>query len=323
MKPTLQVTDLRTHIYLRSHVLKPVDGVSFNIAPGRILGLVGESGSGKSTVGYSVMRMIDPPGRVAGGSVEFNGTNILDLDDAEMRRLRGNRIAMVFQDPMMTLNPVLTIGTQMMETIAAHETIGKMQARDRCVHALELVGIPAPAERLKAYPHQMSGGMRQRVSIAIALLHEPGLIIADEPTTALDVTVQAQILSEVQKLAQDRGTAFLWITHDLSVVSGLADDVAVMYAGKIVEQGRTIDVLRNPQHPYTRGLIGSIPSGTAQGEMLTPIPGSAPNLTRLPQGCAFEPRCPHRLPQCASAVPPQSAGTGRALACFNPLVDAR
>lgn len=223
----------------------------------------------------------------------------------------------------MTLNPVMTVGSQMLEAVFAHKKMSRKDAFERCVASLAAVGIPAPEERMAVYPHQMSGGMRQRVSIAIALLHEPQLIIADEPTTALDVTVQAQILSEVQKLAENRGTAFLWITHDLSVVSSLADDVAVMYAGRIVEHGATGNVLRDPWHPYTRGLIDSLPSGVSQGEKLVPIPGAAPNLAALPVGCAFAQRCPRRQEICNHQIPPQVQEGGRSLRCFYPLQGQR
>lgn len=321
--PTLQVENLETTIALAVGPLKPVDDVSFTIQPGKILGLVGESGSGKSTVGFSLMKMLDPPGRLSGGRILFNSTDIAGYDEPQMRKIRGNRIAMIFQDPMMTLNPVMTIGSQMLEAVFAHKKMTKKAAFERCVASLAAVGIPAPEERMAVYPHQMSGGMRQRVSIAIALLHEPDLIIADEPTTALDVTVQAQILSEVQKLAENHGTAFLWITHDLSVVSSLADDVAVMYAGRIVEQGATENVLREPWHPYTRGLIDSLPSGVSQGEKLVPIRGATPNLAALPRGCAFAQRCARRQEICSRTSPEQVQEDGRLLRCFHPLRDQR
>ena len=249
--PALEVRDLRTHFFTRAGVVKAVDGVSFSVEPGRVLGLVGESGSGKTVTGFSLLGLVDPPGRIAGGSILFRGHDLTKLSEAEMRDLRGNRIAMIFQDPMMTLNPVLRIDTQMIETVKAHAKVSTAEARARSRDALGLVGIPSPEERLSAYPHQFSGGMRQRVAIAIALLHRPDLIVADEPTTALDVTIQAQILFEVQKLCATQGTAMIWITHDLSVVAGLADDIAVMYAGRIVETGPVAQVLDRPMHPYT------------------------------------------------------------------------
>ncbi|MDT8261780.1 ABC transporter ATP-binding protein, partial [Roseomonas sp. DSM 102946] len=234
---TLEVRDLQTHFFTRAGVIKAVDGVSFSVGRGRVLGLVGESGSGKSVTGFSIMRLVDPPGRVVGGHVLFQGRDLATIPEEEMRQLRGNRIAMIFQDPMMTLNPVLRIDTQMIETLQAHEKISREDARQRARDTLGMVGIPSPDERLKSYPHQFSGGMRQRVAIAIALLNRPELIVADEPTTALDVTIQGQILAEVQKLAANTGTSLIWITHDLSVVAGLADDLAVMYAGRVVEYG--------------------------------------------------------------------------------------
>jgi peptide/nickel transport system ATP-binding protein len=238
-----------------------------------------------------------------------------------MRSLRGRNLAMIFQDPMMTLNPVLRIDTQMIEAVSAHEKVSEKAARARSAEALALVGIPSPEERLSSYPHQFSGGMRQRVAIAIALLHRPALIIADEPTTALDVTIQSQILAEVQKLAREHGTALVWITHDLAVVAGLADRVAVMYAGRIVEQGSVDEVLDAPIHPYTHGLIGSVPGGALHGARLRQIPGSTPSLGRLPPGCAFEPRCERALPACRAGQPPVSQmPDGRAYRCVNPLI---
>ena len=285
--PTLEVRDLSTHFETRAGVVRAVDGVSFTVSSGQVLGLVGESGSGKSVTGFSIIGLVDPPGRIAGGSILFKGRDLTKLTEPELRDLRGNRIAMIFQDPMMTLNPVLRIDTQMMETVFAHAKVSATEARQRSRDALGMVGIPSPDERLRAYPHQFSGGMRQRVAIAIALLHRPDLIIADEPTTALDVTIQAQILAEVQKLAREAGTALIWITHDLSVVAGLADDIAVMYAGRIVETGRVATVLDRPMHPYTHGLIGSVPSRNRRGSRLRQIPGMTPSLLNLPVGCAF------------------------------------
>ncbi|MCS6891394.1 MAG: ABC transporter ATP-binding protein, partial [Rhodovarius sp.] len=240
---TLEVRHLRTHFFTRAGVVKAVEDVSFSVGRGKVLGLVGESGSGKSVTGFSIIGLVDPPGRIVSGEVIFQGRNLVGLPEEEMRRLRGNRIAMIFQDPMMTLNPVLRIDTQMIETVLAHSDVSREEARQRARDALGMVGIPSPEERLQAYPHQFSGGMRQRVAIAIALLHRPDLIIADEPTTALDVTIQGQILAEVQKLTATIGTSLIWITHDLSVVAGLADDIAVMYAGRIVEYGPVEQVL--------------------------------------------------------------------------------
>ena len=288
---TIEVRNLSTHFFTRAGVVKAVEGVSFAVAPGKVLGLVGESGSGKTVTGFSIIGLVDPPGRVVAGEVLFQGRNLVGMREPELRALRGNRIAMIFQDPMMTLNPVLRVDTQMIETVQAHQKVDRETARQRARDTLGMVGIPSPDERLKSYPHQFSGGMRQRVAIAIALLHRPDLIIADEPTTALDVTIQGQILAEVQKLAATTGTSIIWITHDLSVVAGLADEIAVMYAGRIVEQGPVDAVLDTPFHPYTHGLIGSVPSRNQRGVPLRQIPGTTPSLMSLPPGCAFKTRC--------------------------------
>ena len=255
----LDVRDLQVHFFTDAGVVKAVDGVDFSLGEGEVLGLVGESGSGKTVTGFSILRLVDPPGRLVGGQILFKGTDLAHLSAREMQHLRGNRIAMIFQDPMMTLNPVLRIDTQMIEAVRAHERVSAKAALARAVDALARVGIPSPEERLNSYPHQFSGGMRQRVAIALALLNGPDLIVADEPTTALDVTIQSQILAEVQELARETGTALIWITHDLAVVAGLADHIAVMYAGRIVERGGTDAVLGAPAHPYTEGLLGSIP----------------------------------------------------------------
>ena len=306
--PVLDVRGLRTHFFTARGVVRAVDDVSLALQPGEILGLVGESGSGKSMTGFSILGLVDPPGRIVGGQVLFKGEDLLAMDARRLRRLRGDRIAMVFQDPMMTLNPVLRIDTQMIETLQAHQRIGHAAARERALRALADVGIAAPAERLAAYPHQFSGGMRQRVAIAIALLNRPDLIIADEPTTALDVTIQGQILALVQKLCREHRTSLIWITHDLSVVAGLADRIAVMYAGRIVESGPVDAVLARPLHPYTEGLLGAIPALHARGEPLHPIPGNPPSLADLPAGCAFADRCPHAFAACRVAPPDVDAG---------------
>jgi peptide/nickel transport system ATP-binding protein len=319
--PTLEVRNLRTHFFTRAGVVKAVDGVSFSVARGKVLGLVGESGSGKSVTGFSVIGLVDPPGRVVEGEILFQGRNLATLREEEMRSLRGNRIAMIFQDPMMTLNPVLRVDTQMIETVQAHEKVSRAEARARARDALGMVGIPSPDERLQSYPHQFSGGMRQRVAIAIALLHRPDLIIADEPTTALDVTIQGQILAEVQKLAATTGTALIWITHDLSVVAGLADDIAVMYAGRIVEGGPVSGVLDAPLHPYTVGLIGSVPSRNRRGEPLRQIPGMTPSLLKLPPGCAFRARCPRAAEACLDEPVLRPLGAGREVRCVNPHLE--
>jgi peptide/nickel transport system ATP-binding protein len=316
--PTLDVRNLRTHFFTSEGVVPAVDDVSFAVDAGRILGLVGESGSGKSVTGFSIMGLIDAPGRIVGGSILYKGHDIVKMSEREWRQLRGNRIAMVFQDPMMTLNPVLRIDTQMIETVQAHLSVSGAEARSRARDALGMVGIPSPEERLSAYPHQFSGGMRQRVAIAIALLLRPDLIIADEPTTALDVTIQAQILSEVQKLAAQRGTALIWITHDLSVVAGLADDIAVMYAGRIVETGDVDNVLDRPLHPYTVGLVGCVPSANRRGEKLRQIPGMTPNLLNLPAGCSFRLRCSRASGECNTPPPWVARRPEGGALCFHP-----
>jgi peptide/nickel transport system ATP-binding protein len=316
--PTLEVRGLRTHFFTRAGVLPAVDDVSFTLQRGRILGLVGESGSGKSVTGFSIMGLVDPPGRVVGGEILFQGRDLTRMKPRELRTLQGNRIAMIFQDPMMTLNPVLRVDVQMMEAVRAHSGASRAEARDRARETLGAMGIPSPEERLLAYPHQLSGGMRQRVAIAIAMLHRPDLIIADEPTTALDVTIQAQILSEVQKLARQTGTALIWITHDLSVVAGLADDIAVMYAGRIVEQGPVDDVLDRPLHPYTSGLIGSLPGNNKRGQRLRQIPGMTPSLLDLPTGCAFSTRCPRVSDLCQARPETTQPAPHRLLRCFHP-----
>jgi len=319
--PLLEVDGLRTHFFTRAGVVKAVDDVSFAVRKGEVMGLVGESGSGKSMTGYSIMGLIDPPGRIVDGAIRLNGRDLRALSAEEMRQLRGNRIAMIFQDPMMTLNPVLSVAAQMIETIVAHGSASRHEALERSRAALVKVGIPSPDERLAAYPHQFSGGMRQRVAIAIALLNDPDLIIADEPTTALDVTIQGQILFEMQKLTRETGAAMIWITHDLSVVAGLADRVCVMYAGRIVEQGSVYDVLTSPRHPYTQGLLDSVPSRSVRGARLRQIPGMPPSVLDLPPGCAFRERC-NRATEICAATPemlPAVAG-GHGARCHHPLV---
>ncbi len=318
--PVLSVRNLVTEFDTRAGTVTAVDGVSLDVGPGEVLGIVGESGSGKTITGFSILGLIDKPGRIAGGEVLLNGQDLRTLPEAAMQKLRGDRIAMIFQDPMMTLNPVLRIDTQMVETIRAHRDVSPARARDMAAEALGLVGIPSPVERLRTYPHEMSGGMRQRVVIAIALMLEPDLIIADEPTTALDVTIQSQILSEMQRLLAARKTALIWITHDLTVVAGLAHRVAVMYAGRIVETGPVDDLLDRPAHPYTQGLISSIPSSVPRGERLVPIKGMTPSLISLPRGCAFAPRCPRASETCHNARPEaEDISEARSLRCFHPL----
>jgi peptide/nickel transport system ATP-binding protein len=318
MKPLLEVRDLKTHFFTRAGVVKAVDGVSFSLATGQVLGLVGESGSGKSVTGYSILGLVDPPGRVVEGSVLFEGRDLAKLSADEMQAVRGRRISMVFQDATATLNPVLSVGDQMLLAVQAHERISNRAAKALMIETLAKVGIPDPASRIKAYPHQLSGGMRQRVAIAIALLHRPALIIADEPTTALDVSVQAQIIHEMRELVRRSDTAMIWITHDLATVSSLADHIMVMYAGKMVEAGPTRAILKDPRHPYTRGLLGSVPSRNPRGVDLPQIPGSTPSLLKLGQGCAFAPRCAFATDACTTA-PPSLAEGSRALRCHNPV----
>ena len=317
MTRVLEVSGLKTHFFMHAGVVKAVDGVDFTVSKGEVMGLVGESGSGKSITGFSIIGLIDPPGRIVEGSIRFNGEEIANAPEQRLKSLRGNRISMIFQDPMMTLNPVLRVDTQMIEAILAHEKVSRQTAWEMSRDALGLVGIPSPEERLRAYPHQLSGGMRQRVAIATAFLNKPDLIIADEPTTALDVTIQAQIIHEAQKLIRQTGTAMIWITHDLAVVAGLADSISVMYAGRIVEQGGIDDVIDRPLHPYTVGLLGSVPTANRRGQRLFQIEGMTPNVLALPEGCAFGPRCHARNAACA-ARPPIEAVAGRQLRCFNP-----
>jgi peptide/nickel transport system ATP-binding protein len=317
--PLLKVDGLRMHFFTKAGVVKAVDDVSFCVERGRILGLVGESGSGKSMTGYSILGLIDPPGRIVSGSILFNGTDLTRLDAASWRRLRGNRIAMIFQDPMMTLNPVLRIDTQITEAIRAHADVSRESALARAREVLSRVGIASPDERLRAYPHQFSGGMRQRVAIAIALVNGPDLLIADEPTTALDVTIQGQILFEMQKLCRESGTALIWITHDLSVIAGLADDVCVMYAGRFVESGSVAEVIDRPLHPYTRGLVDSVPSRNARGRPLRQIPGMTPSLLSLAPGCPFRERCSFASARCAQSPEITEPAPGRRLRCFHPV----
>jgi len=318
MSALLAVENLVTHFAARSGLVKAVDGVSFHLDAGEIVGLVGESGSGKTVTGFSLLGLVDAPGRIVGGSIKLEGRELVGLPQAELRKLRGRRIAMVFQDPSATLNPVLTIGTQMRLALEAHERVGATAARDRAADLLARVGIPDARRRLETYPHQLSGGMRQRVAIAIALLNRPSLIVCDEPTTALDVSIQAQILAQMKALAADFGTALIWISHDLATVSALASRILVMYAGRIVEEGPTGEVLRKPAHPYTQGLLDSLPSIAAPGEDLRQIPGSTPSLANLPEGCAFAPRCAFADAACKSAPATRRTAT-RAVRCHHPL----
>jgi peptide/nickel transport system ATP-binding protein len=317
--PLLQVDGLRMHFFTKAGVVKAVDDVSFRVGRGEILGLVGESGSGKSMTGYSILGLVDPPGRIVEGRIVFDGTDLTRLDAAAWRRIRGNRIAMIFQDPMMTLNPVLRIDTQIVEAVLAHADVSRESALARAREALVKVGIASPDERLLAYPHQFSGGMRQRVAIAIALVNGPDLIIADEPTTALDVTIQGQILFEMQKVCRESGTALIWITHDLSVIAGIADEVCVMYAGRFVESGTVADVLDRPLHPYSQGLVNSVPSRNERGRPLHQIPGMTPSLLSLGPGCPFRERCASATASCLDSPAVTEPAPGRRLRCFHPL----
>jgi len=314
---TLEIRGLTTQFTGKGWTARAVDGIDLDVRKGEILGLVGESGSGKSVTGFSIMGLIDPPGEVVAGSIRLDGEELSGKTDAQMARLRGNRLAMIFQDPLMTLNPVLRIDTQMVEAIRLHRKMPKREALALAEKGLAEVGIPSPAARLKNYPHELSGGMRQRVAIAIALLNEPDLIIADEPTTALDVTIQAQILYLVQKLARERGTSLIWITHDLGVAAELADRIAVMYAGRIVEEGPADEVLDRPKHPYTDGLLKSLPEGQAPKGRLYQISGMTPSLTSLPPGCPFAPRCENATALCQTAPEERTFGEVR-FRCHHP-----
>jgi peptide/nickel transport system ATP-binding protein len=317
--PAIEVIDLKTHFFTKAGVVKAVDGVSFSVAKGKIMGLVGESGSGKTVTGFSILGLVDPPGRVVSGSIKIEGQEVVGLAPRALQSIRGRKVSMIFQDPMMTLNPVLRIDTQMTEAILAHEKVSMKAARARACEALEKVGIPAAAERLKSHPHQLSGGMRQRVAIATALLNRPAVIIADEPTTALDVTIQAQILAEIRTLAAEFGTAIVWITHDLSVVAGLVDDIAVMYAGRIVERGAVDDVLDKARHPYTQGLLNSVPQiGQTRGR-LHQFPGMTPSLLNLPQGCSVQPRCARSTERCRIAPELLAENGTHFVSCHHPL----
>jgi oligopeptide transport system ATP-binding protein len=316
--PLLAVTDLRTYFHTRSGIYRAVDGVSFSVERGETLGIVGESGSGKSVTCYSIMGLVpSPPGRIESGSAVFDGTDLLRCPPREARAIRGKRVAMIFQDPMTSLNPYLRISEQVMEPLLIHEHVSRKQALARALAMLEAVGINDAAKRIHYYPHQFSGGMRQRVMIAMALITRPELLIADEPTTALDVTVQAQILDLIRQLQRELGMAVIFITHDLGVVSGLCDRVQVMYAGRIVETAPTSALFRTPRHPYTRALQQSIPALQPKGAELFTIPGMPPDLSRPLPGCAFAPRCSFALEPCRTETPAlRESAPGRADACL-------
>jgi oligopeptide/dipeptide ABC transporter ATP-binding protein len=301
--PLLAVRDLRTYFHTFSGTVKAVDGVTFEIGQGEVMGLVGESGGGKSVVGFSILGLIDSPGRIEAGEILLNGKNLAAASEAELREVRGREISMVFQDPMTSLNPLHSVGRQMDEVLRLHTDLDAKARHAACVEMLESVGISRAAERLKAYPHQFSGGMRQRVVIAIALLARPRLIIADEPTTALDVTIQSQILKLMRAQIAEKGASMILITHDLAVVSEMADHITVLYCGKVVERGRTRDLINAPAHPYTRGLIDSIPDTAHRQDRLRQIPGTVPDIRNLPKGCNFRDRCPRAQALCAEQEP--------------------
>jgi peptide/nickel transport system ATP-binding protein len=314
--PLLEVRNLRIEFPTRRGTLVAVDDVSFSIAPGEVLGVVGESGAGKSLTGAAIIGLLEPPGRIASGEVKLNGLRIDRLPYEEMRKVRGREIGAIFQDPLTSLNPLYTVGQQLTETITTHLHMSQAQARARAIALLAATGIPAPERRIDHYPHQFSGGMRQRVVIALALAADPKLVIADEPTTALDVSIQAQIIALLKSLCREKQTAVMLVTHDMGVIAETADRVAVMYAGRIVEIGPVADVIHRPQHPYTVGLMGSIPSMATQAERLTQIDGTMPRLTAIPPGCAFHPRCTQAFDRCLRDRPDlMAAGTSRA-ACW-------
>lgn len=318
-QPILTVRGLHVEFSIRHGVVEPIQGVDLSLKAGEILGLVGESGSGKSVFAKALMRILPDTGRVSKGVIEFAGNSILALEGSALSALRGDRIAMIFQDPMATLNPVMRIDAQMMEAIQSHYPVSNKQARKRCLDALIKVGISSPSERLRSYPHQLSGGMRQRIGIATALLNKPDMILADEATTALDVTIQAQILFEVRKLCEENNTALIWVSHDLAVVSGIADRIAVMYAGRIVEIGPTRDIVTHPHHPYTQGLINSVPEEAEPGQPLSQIRGLMPSPTQLPTGCAFHPRCGQASKLCQQQRPDDTQIGQSLLKCHHPL----
>ena len=312
----LEVKDLRVEFPTRRGVLTALNGVSFSIAPGEVLGVVGESGAGKSMTGAAIIGLLEPPGRIAGGEILLEGRRIDNLPLAEMRKIRGKRIGAIFQDPLTTLNPLYTVGRQLVETMQAHLPLSDAEARQRAIGWLEQVGIPAAAQRIDAYPHQFSGGMRQRVVIALALCAEPQLVVADEPTTALDVSIQAQIIALLKRLAREQRTAIMLVTHDMGVIAETADRVAVMYAGRIIEIGPVRQVVRHAQHPYTAGLMASIPPLDRKVDRLAQIDGSMPRLNAIPPGCPFSPRCPSVFERCRVARPELMPAGATDAACW-------
>jgi len=312
----LDVQGLHTHFRTRAGVVKAVDGISFDIAPGASLGIVGESGSGKTVTSLSIMRLVEPPGFIAAGRILFQGRDMVGLSEREIRGIRGGEICLVFQDPMTALNPVYTVGAQVAEALLAHQDLSRAAARERVIELFRLVGISAPERRVDEYPHKLSGGMRQRVTIAMALANEPRLLILDEPTTALDVTIQAQILDLVRGLRERVNTAVLLITHDIGVVSELCEQVVVMYGGRIMERGTVAQITAAPKHPYTRGLLASMPTRAIRGQRLAAIGGAVPNSLRMPPGCPFQPRCREAMDMCAADPGLRDPGDGRRVACW-------
>ncbi len=315
--PLLEVAGLHTHFTTYRGLLPAVDGVSLTVRRGETLAIVGESGCGKSVSALSVMRLVRRPGRIVGGRVVFDGQDLLRTPESRMRQIRGGRVAMVFQDPLSTLNPAFSVENQVAESLRVHGVTRGRETRERCVELLEAMGIPAPRQRLPNFPHELSGGMRQRVMLAIAVSCEPELLIADEPTTALDVTIQAQIMDLLARLKQERKLAIILITHDLGIVSQFCDRAVVMYAGKVVEQALVSELLQKPLHPYTQGLLRCVPRLGRPSAPITPIDGSVPDMVALPPGCRFAPRCPHVMDRCREAVPPLFLqGADRTVRCY-------
>ena len=313
----LEVKNLKTYFRTRAGIVKAVDDVSFSVSSGKTLGIVGESGSGKTISSMSIMQLVPmPPGEIVGGEIWYNGQDLLKLSKSEMRKIRGNEIAMIFQEPMTSLNPVYTIGNQICEVITLHQKVSKREAKDKAIEMLRLVEIPNPEKRINEYPHQLSGGMRQRAMIAMALSCNPGLLICDEPTTALDVTIQAQVLDLINTLKTKVGSAIIMITHALGVIAEVADEVIVMYCGKIMEQADVYSLFENPKHPYTQGLMNSIPSLEGAKEKLTPIPGMVPKLTDIPDGCVFHPRCSSAKEVCSIYAPDIYVSDGHLVRCL-------
>lgn len=315
-EPILTVEHIRIEFNTRRGILVAVDDISFTVMSGEVFGIVGESGAGKSLTGQAIIGLLEPPGRIGAGRIFLNSQRLDQLPYREMRRIRGKKIGMIFQDPLTSLNPLYTIGKQLTETILTHLSMRYQQARQHAIDLLDEVGIPAASKRIDHYPHQFSGGMRQRVVIALALCANPSLIIADEPTTALDVSIQAQIIALLKRLCVEHRTAVILITHDMGVIAEISDRMAVMYAGRLVETGPVREVIKNPQHPYSQGLMGSIPSLHQKVDQLTQIEGSMPGLTEIPDGCAFHPRCPHCFDKCRHARPDLTHQTQRQIACW-------